>query len=448
MDKIPNIFVSIASYRDSELIPTLVDMVAQSANPASLHISICWQCDEDISIFLNQGMELTQQRDHNGYTLYVFSYQLAMIQVISVQYYLSKGACWARHIAEGLYNNEEYFLQIDSHCRFIECWDSQLIGSLGELTFRSPRPVLTGYPPPYQPDKLDEKSADLIRIIFGGFSPDKILQLRPHIMDPDTSSPVEGSYLAGGFIFSFGSFVTDVPNDPQVFFEGEEIAMAARAFTHGYDLYYPDKVFLWHFYGREKHVKVWSDHNEEAKSKGDVEQGWWERDALSKKRVKTLLGQEVNPQCEPGIYRLGELRSLSQFEKRAGVDFRRCLVHPDVISAERKCYFSDAELTENEWRSKLVNVNKKTIQFDTDRVNTLRKDTMYWYVAVYSQSNILIEQKTLYQNEVLEKLTASEDGCFSLPLDFSSEEKLPPHVVRISSFHATLGWGENIEELW
>lgn len=44
-------------------------------------------------------------------------------------------------------------------------------------------------------------------------------------------------YLAGGLFFSDGSFAREVPNDPNIFFIGEEIAMAARAFTHGYDIY-------------------------------------------------------------------------------------------------------------------------------------------------------------------------------------------------------------------
>lgn len=71
-------------------------------------------------------------------------------------------------------------------------------------------------------------------------------------------------YLAGVY-FSDGSFAREVPNDPNIFFIGEEIAMAARAFTHGYDIYAPHKILLWHFYTRSEHSKVWSDHNNEAK---------------------------------------------------------------------------------------------------------------------------------------------------------------------------------------
>lgn len=448
MDNVPCIFVSIASYRDSELIPTLLDMVAQSSSPQSLHISICWQCNEDISIFIDKGMQLIEKQPHHGYNLFVFSYREAVIQVISVHYYRSQGACWARHIAETLFDNEEYFMQIDSHCRFIPGWDSEMIGIMDELRILSPKPVLTGYPPPYQPDKLEEKATDLIRLKFRGFSHEKILQQSPHVMNENIPSPVRGSYIAGGFIFSSGRFVTEVPNDPQIFFEGEEIAMAVRAFTHGYDIYHPHKVLLWHFYGRQEHAKIWNDHGKEAKSEGNIDRVWWERDAVSKNRVKALLGHQTAEPCEHGIYCLGNQRSLSDFERRAGVDFSRCQVHPDVVSDEHKAWFDFGELIEGHWRSQLVGNYSKTIKFDSGRIATLGKEALYWYVGVYTEDNTLLEQQTIYNNEINEKISSSEDGCFSILLDFTTENISRPHSVRISPFIDAVGWGEVIEDAW
>ncbi|MTD28136.1 GlcNAc-transferase family protein [Erwinia sorbitola] len=448
MDNVPYIFVSIASYRDSELIPTLEDMISRCDNPHALRISICWQCSGEISIFLNHGMQLIEKRLHNGFNLYVFHYKKCVIRVISVHYYLSQGACWARHIAETLFDNEKYFLQIDSHCRFISGWDSEMITMLDRLLPHSPKPVITGYPPGYQPDKPTEKSGELIRIIFRGFSPDKILQLSPLVMNEKIDSPIRGSYLAGGFIFSLGSFVTDIPNDPNIFFEGEEIAMAVRAFTHGYDIYHPDKVLLWHFYGREEHVKVWSDHGEEAKSKGNIKQAWWERDASSKKRVNILLGQEKDTQCNLGMYGLGSQRTLSQFERRAGVHFSTCQVHPDVTGDQHLSYFSCGDLVESEWLSQLVGIHKKTIEFTPEQIDLLDKNALYWYIAIYTKSNHLIEQKTVYQNEIEEKMSSSDNSRFSIPVEITSNGSLTPYSVRICSFSGNSGWGETLEEAW
>jgi hypothetical protein len=44
------IFVQIASYRDSELVPTLRNICEKAANPKALTFGICWQRDKDESL--------------------------------------------------------------------------------------------------------------------------------------------------------------------------------------------------------------------------------------------------------------------------------------------------------------------------------------------------------------------------------------------------------------
>jgi hypothetical protein len=41
------IFVSIAAYRDPELLPTIRDCIAQSDNPENLQFCIAWQHSEE-----------------------------------------------------------------------------------------------------------------------------------------------------------------------------------------------------------------------------------------------------------------------------------------------------------------------------------------------------------------------------------------------------------------
>ncbi|ROW53645.1 glycosyltransferase, partial [Cronobacter malonaticus] len=146
-------------------------------------------------------------------------------------------------------------------------------------------------------------------------------------------------YLAGGFIFADGSFVKEVPNDPHIFFAGEEIAMAARAWTNGYDIYFPHKILLWHFYGRRQHPKVWADHSNQAKATGSVALAWWERDQVAKQRVRTLLGLE-QPPCEMGKYGLGSLSDFHSFEQAIGVNFGKRAVHPEVVGEKKLSFFS------------------------------------------------------------------------------------------------------------
>jgi len=40
------------------------------------------------------------------------------------------------------------------------------------------------------------------------------------------------------------------PYDPGLYFHGEELSLAVRDFTHGYDLFHPTRDILWHSYSR------------------------------------------------------------------------------------------------------------------------------------------------------------------------------------------------------
>ena len=51
------------------------------------------------------------------------------MRVVETDYKQSRGACWARHEAQKLYNGEDYVLQLDSHMRFVQGWDLICIDS-------------------------------------------------------------------------------------------------------------------------------------------------------------------------------------------------------------------------------------------------------------------------------------------------------------------------------
>jgi hypothetical protein len=48
--------------------------------------------------------------------------------------------------------------------------------------------------------------------------------------------------------FYKGSFVKDIPYDPNYYFYGEELSMALRAFTRGYSFFHIPDVPLFHLY--------------------------------------------------------------------------------------------------------------------------------------------------------------------------------------------------------
>ena len=87
---------------------------------------------------------------------------------------------------------------------------------------------------------------------FDRFSPDGNVHFLPATIDDaeDRSEPIPARFYSAHFAFTDGEFVNEVPHDPQYYFHGEEVSIAVRAFTHGYDLLHPHKIFLWHYYTR------------------------------------------------------------------------------------------------------------------------------------------------------------------------------------------------------
>ena len=57
----------------------------------------------------------------------------------------ARGACWARHLAQSLYQDEQYFLQIDSHSWFDKDWDDLCIGLMESNFTPNPKKMYSCY---------------------------------------------------------------------------------------------------------------------------------------------------------------------------------------------------------------------------------------------------------------------------------------------------------------
>ncbi|WP_312626007.1 GlcNAc-transferase family protein [Scandinavium sp.] len=442
------LFVSIACYRDPELIPTLQSLIDEAQYPQNLHIAVCWQDDNPTSaLFTDAGMQLVEERVEEDHTLFRFHWRQVQLEVIAVDYRHSQGACWARYMAETRFADEDFTLQIDSHCRFIHHWDGEMIAMLEGLRRHSEKPVLSTYPPAYDPQDDPAKRGQFVsRLIFREFSKEGLPMLSS--VPVKSEQPVRGSYIAGGFLFAGGRFVREVANDPQIFFAGEEIAMAARAWTHGYDIYTPHKILLWHYYGRKQANKIWGDHTREAKNVGEVAMGWWERDAISKKRIRSLFDLEIVP-VDPGIYGLGSARSLRDFGRLIGVDFKRRAVLPEVLGAEKTSVFPPESWPDDEqWVQRLISPFRKTVTLKKEAVAALMPTTDWWYLGVYSAGNRLMDEKKLSPEALEKSLNISKNDEFSLDIQFSTAPRFDPAVVRLCPFSESGGWGEVLEKPW
>jgi len=240
------IFIQIASYRDPQLVPTIKNMIEMSKYPENLRFSIARQYHpedefDDLSEYDNDGR----------------------FKILNIPHEESKGVCWARHLTQQLYDNEDYTLQIDSHMRFAKDWDDTLINMLESLKEKGYRkPLLTGYVPSFDPENDPQSRIQTPwRMAYDRFIPEGAVFFLPESI-PDwknIDSPVPARFYSAHFCFTLGQFSKEVQHDPEYYFHGEEISIAVRAFTHGYDLFHPHIPVVWHEYTRKGRTKQWDD---------------------------------------------------------------------------------------------------------------------------------------------------------------------------------------------
>jgi len=303
------IFVQIAAYRDSELIPTVKNCLAQAEHPERLHISIGWQHspDENVDEIAN----------------------LENVTIVSYPHTVAKGPCWIRRAIQEEYKDETYTLQLDSHHRFIKNWDTEIIAMYkGLIADGVKKPIISSYLPSYEP-KNDpaNRTIDIWQVNYDRFIPEGPIFQRPStIKNWETlTKPVPARTISAHFLFTRGQWIKEVPYDSQLYFHGEEITLAVRSYTHGYDLFHPHKIIAWHQYTREGQRKHWDDSSM-----------WNNLNMYSYARVKMLLGidgvDNKLAKFEETNTGLGTERTLSQFERYAGVEFKTRKLHKDTVA--------------------------------------------------------------------------------------------------------------------
>ena len=305
----PTIFVSIVSYRDPQCSETIRDLFERAALPQRIFVGVVLQNHptEDADCF--GGSAGGPLPGH--------------VREMHCDYREAKGPTWARHRAAQLYGGEDYVLQIDSHMRFRDGWDQYLLAQLAACP--SPRALLTAYPPgfalPYTGPPADERSTLLCA---KSVDDDGMLRIAGKRLAAVSETPVPSLFWAAGFNFCPARAMLDVPYDgatPQLFF-GEEIGMAARLWTAGWDFFTPGRAVVFHLWSRD-HRPSFRELGTEATAREQL---------ASLARVRQLLRLDAaDPDDGSGDFAvcgLGSARTLAEFEAFIGVDPRARTLTP------------------------------------------------------------------------------------------------------------------------
>jgi len=304
-----SIFIQIPSYRDWELPKTVSDAINKASGQHELYFGI-----HNCLLF---SKEVVKPESTVNWAHIKYEESIAPKNI---------GLQKARYIANEFYDGEDYYLQIDSHMRFVKDWDLKAIKIIEDyISYGIQNPLITMYPPSYRyaddgETEIFDIYTSLTRILFT----ENPNQFKETLIPTQTAYQIPDGCVytastSGGFIFTLGSFANIKPNQ-KIAFWGEEPLIAARAFTHGFDLVVPTEYLAYHLYASNQSFEkirrnhVWKDFFKE----------WSPLLTLSNIEYKIIFTEN-----RIGSNGFGDKRSLRDYEEFAGLDFTTGEVRQD-----------------------------------------------------------------------------------------------------------------------
>jgi hypothetical protein len=304
-----SIFVSVASYCDPMLGFTLERAASTAKHPEALHFGVVDQSPTVAKPSLR------------------WPRRVSYLRIDPVD---ARGPCWARALAMTLYAGESWFLQLDSHMDFDTHWDVRLIDQARALLPGRTGVVLASYPNPFtlengQPVHKVVGDRVLAHVVKPntGFDPGHlVLTFEAHPVPVE--EPLPGFHLAAGCLFAPGRFAVEFPYDPRLYFHGEEQALTLRLYTHGWDIFHPPGLPLYHLYNVGEAAGKRPMHWDPAEDARRAVR-WSEREKLSRQRLGDLVAG-----APLGVYGLGRARTLADYAALSGIDYARKSLGPQA----------------------------------------------------------------------------------------------------------------------
>lgn len=301
MRRVKTILIEIASYRDDELPKTVASLLEQAKYPERLRFAIAHQVGPETAHALDAWRGDERFRIHE------------------IDWREARGLGVARQQCDALYDDEDFYFQIDAHMRAEPDWDERLEREWEALG--DERAILSSYPPAYKyvtPTEVEFVPSSPNRLVVNtmylGFVPTFFGKQLP------AGASRRGVFVAGGFQFGPGEVCREVLYEPDVCFVGDEVIHALRLHAAGYRVYSVMDQVLSHLYIRSEHQPnarhFWKDFQADA----ELARVYKDMNAMSARRLKQYFAGEA----------LVSADAVRAFENFAGVDLAKHTVHPDM----------------------------------------------------------------------------------------------------------------------
>eukprot|EP01084_Bolivina_argentea_P139360 245175_1 len=326
------IYIVLATLGDHACPTTLNDLYKNAKYPHNIHIGIYQQNTPEDPDCLGMLTYCTDEPEIIHPELGDITTLCAMKDNILINRTTvaegAKGCHYGRHMTMKLQEQEtDFVVFVDSHSVFRKHWDAYVMKMWYTIEPNREYAVITHYPcgAENMHRRIKEKDAYSYHICGSQFGPPPNNMLKNSngcFVGPDVTKPIRVPYWAGGFNFARSHFWSHVPLDPyiQYVFDGDEMNIATRGWTHGYDFYSPPVDIVGHWYSDSKDApKRRNPHVRENKE-------WMIQKDKSEKRINFMWGllDDINiSQAELtdlDKYGLGNKRTIQQYWKFAGIN--------------------------------------------------------------------------------------------------------------------------------
>ena len=413
MNNKPTILIHLPAYREPELIPTIKSALENAKYPERIHFGICRQFHPD-----DNFDNVDEYRNDNRF------------KIKDILYTEAQGLPWARAIInEELLTDEDYICQLDSHHRFAKNWDTTLIKMHKGLEKKGYKPILAAYLPYYNPyNDPSGRTMEPWQQQFVCFYPHGTIFIRPGLLTgwQEMKEPPMSRFLSGHFCFARSEWAKEIKHDPDIYFSGEEINLTVRSYTHGYDMFHPHKLVIWHATMREERSGMlkWDD---------DAKRGvdWWNKQSSARAKIRQLFRVEDNGFDLTG-YDLGNVRTIQEYEQYAGLDFKNKSVQKYTLDNKYPINPKDSTWSKSFYH--LVNINRS--ELPANDYNSI-------LIAFDDENGIGVNTKNIEGDQLVLFL---QGKSIHYEETFTYFDKEPKRMVAWA-YSKDRGWAERVERL-
>jgi len=417
------IFVSIASYRDVQLIPTLSDLIDNCSDPTRLDIHVLNQFGEECPNF-----KVIQEVNAKG----------ANIQIKGVPYKNSKGVCWARHLLKSLYSGQKYYMQLDSHHRFVKDWDlscEEMLSDLKDAGYE--HPFLTAYLPSFDPyDDPNKRVMEPWQLNFDRFTlTDDCVFFKPSTMVNwrKLKLPMPSRFVSGHFIFAYGDICDVEFYHPVYFFHGEEIFMSCSLFLSARVGFNPHKVVAWHEYTRNYrgNKKVWDDMPD-----------WHVRDKNSHK-INQEFFRLIPRTRDFSKYEKTFVKSLREYEIFSGILFQSRAVQAETLACKPPPNLYTYK-RRSDWLKSFIMIRRHCLDVYHKQLPDLEK--LAYVAVIYKKGDQELFREDLLHKHlqpIFDERAKTGEQFYKFWTEFKHSE-LPDNAV-VWPYIKDEGWGDRID---